>query len=449
MTVLASRWLTMLGTACAVLFLYHVAHAQSVARTGAAAYGDWQSDAPGVMRRFTPADMPAPNQSEAVSNPSRIVPRPRGATLRTMPGFSVAAFESGLAGARVIRVAPNGDVFVAQSRDGKITVLRGKDGASSPDRVETFASGLRQPFGIAFYPPGPDPSWVYVAETTRVVRYRYRNGVMTASDPPEPVITGLPGGGHWTRDIVFSADGRTLYVSVGSASNAASDHARKPNTADWDAIHGLGAAWGAEEGRALVLAFDPDGKNRRVFATGLRNCSGMAVQPLTSALFCVTNERDLLGDDLPPDYVTLVREGAFYGWPWFYIGAHEDPRHSGQRPDLAGKVTIPDVLLQPHSAPLGLAFSPGGQFPAAWKGDAFVALHGSWNRARRTGYKIVRLPFKDGRPTGDVQDFVIGFAVDKDSVWGRPVAAAFAHDGSLLFTDDEGGVVWRVSYQEK
>ena len=196
-----------------------------------------------------------------------------------------------------------------------------------------------------------------------------------------------------------------------------------------------------------MLAFDPDGGNERVFATGLRNCSGLAVQPGSGDLWCAVNERDGLGDNLPPDFATRVAEGAFYGWPWYYIGSHEDPRHAGQRPDLAGKATVPDVLFDAHSAPLGITFYEGGQFPADFKGSAFVAFHGSWNRAKRTGYKVVRLIIKDGKPTGVYEDFLTGFVADPIRVWGRPVDVAVTKDGALLVTDDEGGAIWRVTYQ--
>jgi glucose/arabinose dehydrogenase len=201
-----------------------------------------------------------------------------------------------------------------------------------------------------------------------------------------------------------------------------------------------------EQDRADVLAFDPDGSHRRVVATGIRNCSGLTVQPATGALWCAVNERDGLGDDLPPDYATRVVDGAFYGWPWYYIGAHEDPRHKGERPDLAGRVTTPDVLFQPHSAPLGITFYEGDAFPAEYKGDAFVAFHGSWNRAKRTGYKVVRLLMKDGKPTGVYEDFLVGFVANDESVWGRPVDVAVTKDGALLVTDDGGGAIWRVRW---
>jgi glucose/arabinose dehydrogenase len=196
-----------------------------------------------------------------------------------------------------------------------------------------------------------------------------------------------------------------------------------------------------------VLAFDPDGGHKRIYATGLRNCSGMSIQPANGALWCAVNERDGLGDDLPPDFATRVTEGAFFGWPWYYIGAREDPRHKGERLDLAGGVTVPDVLFQPHSAPLGITFYEGDAFPAEYKGDAFVAFHGSWNRAKRTGYKVVRLLMKDGKPTGVYEDFLVGFVADDASVWGRPVDVAVTKSGALLVTDDEGGAIWRITYQ--
>ena len=208
----------------------------------------------------------------------------------------------------------------------------------------------------------------------------------------------------------------------------------------------MGATAGNETDRATVLVFDPQGQNRRNFANGVRNCVGMAIEPATGELWCSTNERDGLGDNLPPDYVTRIREGAFYGWPWYYIGANEDPRHRGARPDLAGKVTVPDTLIQPHSAPLGMTFYTGAQFPAEYRGQAFAALHGSWNRAKRTGYKIVRIVLRDGVPTGEYEDFVTGFVADDGAVWGRPVGVAIAKDGSLLFTEDGNNTIWRVSY---
>jgi len=420
--------------------------------TGAAALGDWRSDAPGVTRKITAADMPKASTTHPGVAPPAVVARPARARLATLPGFSVEAFAT-LEGPRQIRTAPNGDLFVAETDQGRIRVLRTADGAAKPVSVSTFAEGLDQPFGIAFYPPGPDPQWVYVANTNALVRYPYRSGDLKARGPAETILARLTatGRGHSTRDVAFSPDGRRLYLSIGSGSNIAEGMARKSpaEAAAWDAAHGLGATWGDEADRADVLVMDPLGHGQKVWAAGIRNCVSLAVEPKTTDLWCVTNERDLIGDDLPPDYVTRVRQGAFYGWPWYYIGAHEDPRLAGQRPDLAGKVTAPDVLIQPHSAPLGLTFytarAGAAAFPAEYRGDAFVGLHGSWNRASRTGYKVVRVILKNGVPTGAYEDFLTGFVVDKNGVWGRPVGVAVAHDGALMVTDDASNTLWRIA----
>ena len=291
-----------------------------------------------------------------------------------MPGFAVTAFVTGMTGARVLRLAPNGDIFLALSRpEGKIMVIRAGADMSNP-KVETFATGLRDAYGIAFYPPGPYPQWVYVGEYGKVVRFPYKNGDLTASGAPETVVSDLAtGGNHWTRDVAFSPDGKTMYVAVGSASNVAEQMGPRPaDFAAFEKSHSFGSAWDREEWRANVLTYDPDGKNKKIFASGIRNCSGLAVQPGTGVVYCATNERDLLGDNLPPDYVTSVKEGVFYGWPWYYIGDHEDTRPGGgTRPDLADKVTIPDVLIQPHSAPLGIVVQPRRAIPSRLEGRCF------------------------------------------------------------------------------
>jgi len=412
-------------------------------RSGSAAFGDWRADAPGVTRRITSADLPAPYASHSAARAPSYVMRPAGAAPHVPPGFVATLFAAGFEQPRTLRVAPNGDIFLAESGAGNIRVLRAPDGATKPTVVVTFATNLTLPFGIAFWPPGPSPRFVYVAETNRVVRYPYAAGDLKARGPAQTVVSRLPEGGtHWTRDIVFSADGKRMFVSVGSSENLATGLRGAPPSG-----LPLGAAWGEDADRADILSFDPEGHDQRIFATGLRNCSAEAIQPGTGTLWCAVNERDGLGDDLPPDYVTAVRDGGFYGWPWYYIGAHPDPRMRGAPAGLADRVVVPDVLIQAHSAPLGMTFYDGGQFPAAYRGDAFVALHGSWNRAHRTGYKVVRIRFSNGRPTGEYEDFLTGFVASDQAVWGRPVGVAVAHDGALLVSEDANGMVWRITWK--
>jgi glucose/arabinose dehydrogenase len=418
-----------------------------------AVFGDWRTDAPGEIRRITPADLPAPAMHQSVGNAPAIDPQPASAALHVPAGFTVTKFADGLSEPRIIRVAPNGDIFVAESGAGRIRVFRAADGDSRPLQGKIFAGGFDRPFGLAFYPPGPNPRFLYVADNHAVVRLPYRNGDLLARGQPQTVVAQIsPSSGyHWTRDLVFSQDGKTLFVSVGSGSNDAEGMEPLAPAAlrAYEAASLVGAAWGDEAQRADVLAFDPDGGNRRVFATGLRNCSGLGMQPQTGDLWCVTNERDGLGNNLPPDYATRVRQGQFFGWPWFYIGAHEDPRRISERPDLANRVSVPDVLIQPHSAPLSITFYQSGgvaAFPPDYQGDGFVALHGSWNRARRTGYKVIRIRLRNGVPDGSYQDFLTGFVISDEAVWGRPVGVAVAQDGALLVSEDAGGTIWRVAY---
>ncbi|MER8429360.1 PQQ-dependent sugar dehydrogenase [Mesorhizobium caraganae] len=416
--------------------------------TGKDAFGDWKADKPGVRRLIKPQDLQAPFVTESASNGPGVAERPEGANPVVLPGFTAELIASGIANPRVVRVAPNGDLFVANSNYDEIRVYRLGKGSAKPVQKAIFASNLSRPYGIAFYPPGDKAQWVYVANTDSVVRFAYRDGDLKASGEPETIVSGIPSGGHWTRDIAFSPDSKTLYVSVGSESNIAEGMGKEPRGGldAWIKSMPSGAAWGEEDGRADVLAFDVDGKNGRIVATGLRNCSGLTVQPATGALWCVVNERDSLGDNIPFEFATTVKDGAFYGWPWYYIGNNEDPRRKGERPDLAGKATIPDVLMQAHSAPLNIVFYEGSNFPAEYKGDAFVALHGSWNRGVRTGYKVVRLKFKDGKPTGEYEDFITGFVISNDSVWGRPVGVAVAKDGALILTEDANGTIWRITH---
>jgi glucose/arabinose dehydrogenase len=416
--------------------------------------GDWHGDAPGVTHRIVLDALPPPFATRSSSNAPSVIAQPAGAALHVPPGFAVGRFAEGLSAPRVIRVAPNGDIFVAESVAGQIRVLRAADGAARPSVNQVFASGRNLPFGIAFYPPGPDPKFIYVADNNAVVRYPYVSGDLQPRGPAQTVVAPLSpsSGHHWTRDIAFSPDGRRMFVSIGSGSNDAEEMA--PLSADALRAHiaatAPGAAWGNEERRAVVMTYAPDGTAGRLYATGLRNCAGLAVHPATGDVWCATNERDGLGDNLPPDYVTRVADGAFFGWPWFYIGAHEDPRYAGRRPDLAGSVAVPDVLIQPHSAPLGITFYTGAGvagFGAAYEGNAFVAMHGSWNRSLRTGYKVVRIRLHGGVPTpgAGYEDFMTGFVADDDDVWGRPVDVAVAHDGALLVTEDGNGTIWRIA----
>jgi glucose/arabinose dehydrogenase len=429
-----------------VLAVGTAAAAEPGVLTGKGAFGGWQLDKPGMVRLIRPQDLPEPGATPSRANFSHVVRRPVDAVPQVPDGFKVELFAEGLSGPRIIRVAPNGDIFVAETQAGRIRVMRASDGASKPDVNDVFASGLDLPFGIAFF-PASNPQWIYVANTNGVVRFAYRSGDLKASSAPETVVADLPhGSGHSTRDIVFTPDDKRILVSVGSASNDGEGMGRAPGGLKaWVTEHPLGAAWSYESDRASVLSFDPDGKNKKMFATGIRNCVGLAMQG-DGTPWCSTNERDGLGDDLVPDFVTRVRENGFYGWPWFYIGDHQDPRHRGERPDLKGKITTPDVLVQAHSASLGLSFYDGGNFPAEYRGDVFAAEHGSWNRSKRTGYKIIRIRLKDGVPTGEYEDFVTGFVVNDNDVWGRPVGLAVAHDGALLVSEDANGTIWRVTH---
>jgi glucose/arabinose dehydrogenase len=398
-------------------------------RIGRDAFGDYRGDGPGVRRRITIADLPAPFATPSAQNGPEVVAPPPGARPYVPAGFAVDVFAHDLVGPRLLRVAPCGDLFVAESQMGRIRLLRAADGARAAERSEVFATDLDRPFGIAFYPPGPEPRWIYVAETHRVVRYPYRNGDTSARAAAQvvvPLLTGAPGG-HWTRDVAFTVDGRQMVVSVGSASNV-----------------GEGSA--DERDRADVLVFDPEGGSRQVYASGIRNCVGLAVHPSTGDVWCSTNERDGLGDDLVPDYVTRVRRGGFYGWPWYYLGDHEDPRHGGERTDLAGTAIVPDVLLQAHSASLQMTFYDAAAFPPRYRGSAFASLHGSWNRSKRTGPKVIAIPLRDGVPSGEYEDFMTGFVVDDDAVWARPVGVAVARDGALFVSEDGNGTVWKIAF---
>jgi glucose/arabinose dehydrogenase len=419
-------------------------------RTGPAAFADWKNDAPGVRRMITAKDLQPPKQGTKAEeadfrNRSNVVAPPAGALPKVPAGFAVEVFAKGLNKPRTIRTAPNGDVFVAESEGGRVLVFK-----NGTNRQEIFAEGLQKPYGIAFYPVGASPQFVYVGETNQVVRFPYTVGDAKARGPKEIIVPNIPSNRHWTRDVVATRDNR-LFVAIGSGSNiAGEDMAKQPgDLKSFEASHGVGAMWGGEENRAVVRVFSPDGKDIKNFSTGLRNCSGLAVQPGTNTPWCVVNERDHLGDNVPTEYATHLEEGAFYGWPWYYNGNHEDPRLAGKRPDLRARVTAPDVLMEAHTAPLGVTFYEGNQFPAEYKGSMFVALHGSWNRTSRTGYKVVRLPMQNGKPTGVQEDFMTGFVLNAKDVWGRPAGVGVAADGSLLVAEDGNGTIFRVRYTGK
>ena len=410
--------------------------------TGQSAFTDASHESPGIRRHLTVADLPDPAPDQSVDNGANIVPRPANAWPIAPKGFKVELYTTGLDNPRLIRFAPNGDLFLAESASGKIKIFRGVDAKGNPKETSVFAEGLHQPFGIAFYPNGAHPQWVYIGDTDAIVRFPYKNGDLTASGPIQQ-IADLPGGGrlrgggHWTRDLVFTQDGSKLLASVGSHSNV-DDADTHPE----------------EFHRANVLEFTPEGKFIEVYASGLRNCVGEAINPTTGELWCSTNERDALGNNLVPDYITHVQEGGFYGWPWWYMGVgggKQDPRHEGKHPEFKGKVITPDILVNPHFASLEMTFYEGSQFPAQYKGDGFAAEHGSWNRAQRTGYEVIRLPMHNGHSTGEYEDFLTGFTVGSGDgdVWGRPVGVAVAPDGSLFVSDDGSRSIWHVSYVGK
>ncbi len=399
---------------------------------------DYSAESPGTTHKITTNDLPKPFATKSADNFPVPSPRPADAMPKTLPGFKVDIFASGLDEPRKMLAAPNGDIFLAESSRGEITVFRGVTKDGKPEQKSTFASGLNKPFGIAFYPPGKDPQWVYIGDTDSVKRFAYHNGDLKATGAPQTIIAEIfPGAthahGHWTRDVAFSPDGKKMFVSVGSGSNI--DDPDKHKT---------------EFHRANILEYNPDGKFVRIFASGIRNPVGLAVNPTTGELWTAVNERDELGDNLVPDYTTHVQDGGFYGWPWYYMGGNHDPRLPDSHPDLKAKMLTPDVIIQPHSAPLSFAFYDGSQFPAEYKGDMFLALHGSWNRNPRTGYEVVRVPLHgEGKASDEYEDFLTGFVTADGNVWGRPVGIAVAKDGSLLVSDDGTGSIWRVSYEGK
>jgi glucose/arabinose dehydrogenase len=433
------RWIALtggIGIAAALLLSEAKTDGLNVI-TGPKAFTSTASLRPGLFRKITAQDLPQPQHPAILPRLKMYLgagfaksgTRPDNAVPKAPAGFKVDIYvASGLTVPRQMRRAPNGDIFVADTGAGTVRIFRGITADGKPRESSVYAS-LPSAFGINFYPPGPNPQWVYVTNTGTLVRYAYKNGDLKATGEPEKLITDLPaGGGHSTRDIVFSKDGKSLFLAVGSASN------NNDNEAEFH--------------RANILEYTPNGKFVGIYASGIRNPVGLAIHPETGELWTSVNERDNLGDNLVPDYVTHVARGGFYGWPWFYIGANQDPAHAGKHPELKDKVIVPDILIQAHSASLGMAFYDGKMFPAEYFGDAFAGEHGSWNHSQGSGREVIRVPIEKGRSTGVYQDFLTGFTTDGNA-WGRPVGVVVAADGSLLVTDDGARVIWRVSYTGK
>lgn len=374
-----------------------------------------------VTKPGVPLTLPAPFNTPSANNGPRVVPPEPGALPHVPTGYHISVWSADAHNPRNMVLAPNGDVFVVESNRGRIRVFRpSKANYSKPGEQFVFAEGLRQPFGLAFL-----NGWVYIGDTDAVLRFRYRPGQTKAVGAPERITELTPGGynQHWTRNVIADAKRGRLFVSVGSRTNV--DPEDPP--------------------RASILEMKPDGSERHTYASGLRNPVGLAINLETGRLWTAVNERDNLGDDLPPDYVTEVKSGAFYGWPYAYTGPHEDPRRKGERPDLVAKTVEPDVLVGAHVAALNLAFNPGKMLPG--KGDAFVALHGSWNRRARVGYCVLRIPMHNGRASGRPEVFLGGFVRADDNVWGRPVGACFLPDGSLLVSEDGNDLIYRITYR--
>ena len=381
--------------------------------------------------------LPEPFATPSARNRSKTIGWPEGRTPTALPGFEVSLYAADLDSPRWLYVLPNGDVLVAealrewpdrsdrpQRSTNRITLFRDANKDGKPERRDVFLENLSQPFGMALL-----GNWFYVGNTDGLVRFPYQAG-QTRIRAKGQKILDLPPGGHWTRNVVVDPDGLKLYVSVGSGSNVDEEgrDAQDPR-------------------RAAILELNPDGSGMRVFASGLRNPVGMDWEPQTKTLWTVVNERDGLGDHLVPDYLTRVREGSFYGWPYSYFGQNEEPRKKGERPDLVAMAIPPDYALGSHVAPLGLMFYQGTSFPPQYHGGAFIGMHGSWNRSSFVGYKVAFVPFKNGQPSGPIQDFLTGFIAREEAleVYGRPVGLATLPDGSLLVADDEGGKIWRVS----
>ncbi|HEV7780741.1 MAG TPA: sorbosone dehydrogenase family protein [Chitinophagaceae bacterium] len=376
-------------------------------------------------------NLPEPYATESVRNMSKVIGWPADKMPQAPAGFVVTRFADSLDSPRWIYVTDDGDIFVAESSReaeksaNRITLFKDKDNDGIPESRSVFLTGLNQPFGMLKH-----HDHFYVANTDALMQYDYKDGAASISTPGKKILS-LPGGPrHWTRNIIANAAGTKIYIAVGSGSNVAEDGFTK------------------EIRRANIIEVNPDGTGERIYASGLRNPVGMDWAPGTNTLWTAVNERDELGDDLVPDYMTSVKEDGFYGWPWSYFGNHIDPRlKDSANVNKAASAIVPDYALNAHTASLGLVFYKGGNFPDKYNGGAFIGQHGSWNRSAFVGYKVVFVPFSNGKPSGPMEDFLTGFIADesKKEVYGRPVGVAVLKDGSLLVADDGGNKIWRVS----
>lgn len=383
-----------------------------------------------VQTAIGPLTLVAPFTTESTTKRNSMVDWPEGQTPKAPAGFTVTKFATDLKNPRNSYIAPNGDIFVAESGTSgsadQITVFRDKDKDGNYETRAVFAEDLNQNYGMLVL-----KNYFYVANTDGLYRYPYKTGDLKLAGKGEKIVE-LPGKGynnHWTRNLLANADGSKIYISVGSSSNVGENGMEN------------------EVRRACILEVNPDGSGERIYASGLRNPVGMDWNPANKELWTAVNERDELGDDLVPDYITSVKEGGFYGWPYSYYGQIGDPRMKGKAPDLVAKAIVPDVPVGSHTAALGFTFYNADAFPADYKGGAFVGQHGSWNRSILSGYKVLFVPFKNGKPSGPPQDFLTGFIADekKAQAWGRPVDVTVMNDGSLLVNDDSGNTLWKVS----
>lgn len=374
-----------------------------------------------------PPKLPPPYHTPSASNAPRVVDRPNGARLTVPAGFTIEEYATNFSTPRYMIYGPSGEILLTESgRQGGVYALvdKNRDGHISDDEKVRLLDKLYRPFGLAIW-----NGYLYVGEVTSIKRYKYDSRTLKLGPGEEVVSLAEADQGHWTRSILFNQKGDKFYVGVGSKSNVSP---------------------GEPVIRATISRYNPDGTGREIIASGTRNPIGLALYPGTDTLWAAVQERDGLGDDLVPDYFTSITPGGFYGWPFSYIGPNEDPRNKGQKPDLVAKTIVPDVVLPAHAAVLDARFYTGKMFPAHYQGGAFLAFHGSWNRAQRLGYSVAFIPFQNGKPSGPREEFLTGFMTDPASkeVWGRPVGLLPMADGSLLVTDDGGNKIWRISYRK-